>query len=44
MGEGRLSPLLMIYYHQDIALDYDEIEDLYARRPPQKDEYYERLF
>ena len=32
MGEDRLNALLLLYYHKDIALDYDKIVDLYARR------------
>ena len=36
IGEDRLNALLLLYYHKDIALGYDKIVDLYARRHPRR--------
>jgi len=32
MREDRLNALLLLFIHKDIALDYDEIIDDYAKR------------
>lgn len=36
MLEDRLNALILLYFHKDIALDYDEIVNIYSRKHPRR--------
>ena len=36
MGQERLNALMLLYIHKDIALDYDAVIDIFARKNPRK--------
>ncbi|XP_071821470.1 52 kDa repressor of the inhibitor of the protein kinase-like [Apostichopus japonicus] len=36
MLEDRLNALILLYFHKDIALDYDEIINIYSRKHPRR--------